>query len=472
MKFFRITDLSETGTAHLVEDADIRQDAATAPAATSRNRSLLFATATSGLAKVVSVIINAITIPIVVRTLGADGYGLWTTITSISSFLVFADFGLSNGLVAVISEANGKRDRNAAIHAVSTTFFVLLALAAALSVLVVAGGPLVPWAGLLKLTHSRLAPDLNAAVVWFVVLQIANVPALVSQKVQMGYQEMHWTNSWQILGSVLSFAGVLLAAWKGLGLVQFIVLFSVGPLLAQMLASYVLFARLRPWLAPGISAFQWHCVRSLSGTGGIFCLLQLLAVLGNSSDQIVLARYLGLAAVAEYSLAQRLFSGASIIQFFLLPLWPAFGEAVASGDHVWARMALRRTLWISMAASATGAALIAVLAPSISKAWVPQIQRASPLLLLGFVAVALIGAYGGTMSVFLNNRKTIRAQLGYYTVGSFAALFAKLWLVKTLGISGVLWGTFLGYGLFYTYPSWRLARRTLDDLRPSELQNV
>jgi O-antigen/teichoic acid export membrane protein len=461
--------MTQSGTANS-EDADIHQDAAGATIATRRNRSLLFATATSGLAKLISVALNAITIPIVVRALGADGFGLWTTITSISSFLVFADFGLSNGLVAVVSEATGKRDRNAAIRAVSTTFFVLLALAAVFSALVAIAIPLVPWAGLLHLTHSRLAPDVNAAVAWFVVLQIANLPALVSQKVQIGYQEMHWTNSWQIVGSALSFVGVLVAAWKGLGLVQFIVLFSLGPLLAQILGSYVLFSRLRPWLAPRVSAFQWDCVRDLGGTGGIFVLLQLFSVLGTSSDQFILARYLGLTAVAEYSITQRLFTGASLVQFFLVPLWPAFGEALASGDHVWARMALRRTLWISLALSTVCAVLIASVAPAISTAWVPQIQKASPLLLCAFVASSLFTAYIGTMSVFLNNRKTIRAQLGFCPVASLAALIAKLVLVQVLGISGVLWGTVLGYGLFYAYPAWRLTRNTLDNLQPRAVE--
>jgi len=310
----------------------------------------------------------------------------------------------------------------------------------------------------------------SAAVIWFVVLQIANVPALVSQKVQMGYQEMHWTNSWQILGSVLSFLGVLVAAWKGLHLVQFIILFSLGPVVAQILGSYILFSRLRPWLAPKMSAFRWGSVKNLGGTGFIFALLQILAMLGTYSDQIVLTRCLGLAAVAEYSLAQRLFSGASMIQFFLIPLWPAFGEAVASGDHVWVRMALRRTLWISMAVSTVSAALIAFLAPAISTAWVPQIRKASPLLLTGFVVMALVAAYGGTMSVFLNNRQTLRTQLGFYAVASFASLISKFWLVKILGISGVLWGTIFGYGVFYMYPAWRLAQKTIDDLQPGSVE--
>jgi O-antigen/teichoic acid export membrane protein len=441
-----------------------------APVATSRNRALLFATATSALAKAFSIVLNMITIPIVARVLGADGYGLWTTITSIASFLVFADFGLSNGLVTVISEANGKGDRNAAIRAVSTAFFMLLAFAAVFSVLVAFAGPLVPWASLLNLSGSRMAPEVGTAIVWFLIMQLANVPALVSQKVQIGYQEMYWTNTWQILGSILSFLGVLIAAWKGLQLTQFIILFSVGPLLAQVLGSYVLFSRLRPWLAPRIKAFHWASVMNLSGTGGIFVLLQLLSVLGTLSDPIVLTRCLGLSAVAEYSLAQRLFSGASIIQFFLVPLWPAFGEALASGDHVWARMALRRTVWTCLAISTATASLIALFAPVISTAWVPQIQKASPFLLFTFVVGAPLSAYGGAMSVFLNNRRTLRAQLGFYAVASFAALFAKICLVKPLGISGVLWGTIFGYGAFYAYPAWRLAQKTIDNLQPNAVE--
>lgn len=445
-----------------IDGPDVQQSAAGAGAAKSRNRSLLFATATSGLARVVSVALNAFTIPIAVHALGADGFGLWTTITSISSFLVFADFGLSNGLVAIIAEAHGKRDKQVAVTAVSTTFFMLLALAGIASAVIAVVSPFVPWSNLLKLTNSRLAPEVTSAVTWFLIIQTANLPVLVSQKVQIGYQEMHWTNSWQILGSVLSFIGVVFAAWKGVGLVLFIILFSLGPVLAQVVGSYILFFKLRPWLVPTLRGFRWKSGITLSHTGGIFVLLQLLGVIGSSSDQIILTRYLGLAAVAEYSLTQRLFSGASMIQFFLTPLWPAFGEALASGDRAWARMALAKTLWISLAASAACALGVAFVAPAISAAWVPQIRKASPLLLAGFGVMALFGAYGGTMSVFLNNRQTLRSQLVFYAAASLTALAGKIWLVQTLGISGVLWGTVLGYGIFYIYPAWRLAHKTLD----------
>ncbi len=85
-------------------------------------------------------------------------------------------------------------------------------------------------------------------------------------------------------------------------------------------------------------------------------------------------------------------------------------------------------------------------------------------MLAAFVVAAPISAYGGAMSVFLNNQRTLKAQFWFYAIASITALLAKFWLVKTVGISGVVWGTILGYGLFFTYPAWRLAQKTIDEL--------
>ena len=162
----------------------------------------------------------------------------------------------------------GVRDQTAAVKAVSTTFFVLLALAVLLLGVIFTAGKVVPWASLLNLTQSPVAGEVGSAVIWFLCLQVLTVPALIAQKVQIGYQEMHWTNSWQILGTVLSFAGVLISAKMHLGLTAFIILFSAGPLVAQLIANGVLFFKLRPWLKPRLSAFDRHGAWHLAGTGG------------------------------------------------------------------------------------------------------------------------------------------------------------------------------------------------------------
>lgn len=433
-----------------------------------RNRSLFKAAASSGLAKAASVALNAITIPIVVRALGVERYGLWTTITAISSLLVFADFGLSNGLVAVISEAHGRNDRPAAIRAVSSAFFSLLILAILLVVATLALAPLIPWASLLHITQTVAAPDVAPSVIVFLVLQFGILPALIAQKVQIGYQEMHLTNVCQIVGSVISALGVVFAARMGLALPWFVLLFSLGPFLTQLANSGIVFFVRRPWLRPKLSAFHGAAAKDLSRTGAMFLALQLAGVLGTSLDSIILTRSLGLASVAQYAIAVRVFAASGLVQFFLVPLWPAFGEALARGDHDWARAALIRCLRFATGISMLTSIVAALAMNPLIRFWVPEIQSVPSSLRWAFVVMAPLGAYGATMSSFLNNRRTLRLQLGFFSLASFAALCAKIVLVNMVGISGIIWGSALGYSIFYVVPAWRLAMRTLSDSRFKE----
>src|SRR6516225_8522455 len=60
----------------------------------------------SGAAKGMAVLTALITVPLTVGYLGMERYGLWMTISSVIAMLAFADLGLGNGLMNVLSEAN------------------------------------------------------------------------------------------------------------------------------------------------------------------------------------------------------------------------------------------------------------------------------------------------------------------------------------------------------------------------------
>jgi O-antigen/teichoic acid export membrane protein len=190
-------------------------------------------------------------------------------------------------------------------------------------------------------------------------------------------------------------------------------------------------------------------------------MLQIVGILGTALDPILLTRALGLESSAQYAIASRLFSAAALVQFFILPMWPAFGEALARGDSAWAKRALHKCLLWSLIISTLTGVLIAFAVPFLTKTWVPQIRAVPVSVLLAFVAAAPLGAYGGTMSAILNNRGTLRSQLFFYGAASVAAFVLKIVLIPVVGASGVVWGTVLGYGIFYVVPAWRLAQRAL-----------
>lgn len=64
-----------------------------------------------------------ISVPLTLRYLGTERYGLWMTISSVIAVLGFSDLGLNNGLLNGISQANGTNDRELARRYVSSAFF-------------------------------------------------------------------------------------------------------------------------------------------------------------------------------------------------------------------------------------------------------------------------------------------------------------------------------------------------------------
>jgi hypothetical protein len=68
------------------------------------------------------------------------------------------------------------------------------------------------------------------------------------------------------------------------------------------------------------------------------------------------------------------------------------------------------------------------------------------------------------MSTFLNSGPLIAKQTFFVGIASISALVLKIILSLKFGISGIIWATVIGYGVFYIIPSYRLAYKYLDRL--------
>ncbi len=122
-----------------------------------RNRRIALTAVSSGFSTVVRVLVSLITIPLMVRYLGTERYGLWVTIASATALLGFADLGLSSGLVNGISEAQGNHDESATRRYVASTFFLLVLIALVLGVGFAAIYGRVPWPRVFNVTSPSTA---------------------------------------------------------------------------------------------------------------------------------------------------------------------------------------------------------------------------------------------------------------------------------------------------------------------------
>lgn len=426
-----------------------------------RYRRMALTSLSSLTARGVSIMTALISVPLTVKYLGPERYGMWMTASSVIALLGFADLGMGNGLVNAISETDGKDDRKTAIKYVSSAFFMLLGIACLILALFALVYIFIPWPRVFNVVSDEAVRESGPTMAVFVVLLAINMPLGVAQRVQTGYQEGFVTHLWGVGGSLIGLGGVLLAIYFKAGLPWLVLAMSGGPCLAMLLNWLELFCRSRKWLFPRWLAFDWSASRKVAVTGVFFLILQVMAIIGNSSDNIIIAQILGASAVAVYAVTQKLFMVTMVAQYFIAPLWPAFGEALARQDHAWAKKTLNRALKLSFVMSAVTAVPLFLFGKRLIFYWVGPEMIPSTFLVAGFATFVFLASYGGVMSTFLNNGDLVRPQVIFYSAASLTALILKIILTSEWGIAGAIWATIFGYGLFYVIPATRLAYRNL-----------
>jgi O-antigen/teichoic acid export membrane protein len=444
-----------------------------------RYRRAALTTLTSVMARCVAVVTGLITVRLTVRYLGTERYGLWMTITSVVSMMAFADLGIGNGLLNSVSEAHGRDDRESVRKYVTSAFFVLLGIATALLASFAIAYPLVPWPRVFNVSSAQAVREAGPAVVVFLVCFALNMPLDVVQRVQTGYQEGFETSLWQVAGAVTGFAFLLLAMHFKAGLPWLILSLSGGPLLGILANWSHEFVWVRPWLLPDWTCWDAAAARKILGTGVMFVVIQACGIFTVSVDNIVITQVLGPAAVTQYAVPMRMFILVrSAAAMFVMPLWPAYGEALSRGDVHWARKTLARSIGFTVLAFGPLALGLALFGKPIVHVWVgPQIQPPN-LLLWGAAVWVIVDLCGNAVGIFLFGANLLKLQAVLYAVTAMVNLPVKVLAAKSFGLSGVIWATALiaplGAGASAVY-AYRFLKKIKNSSRPrmeAEFQTV
>ena len=322
--------------------------------ARERHRLIALSAVTSGVAKVITIATTLISVPLTLHYLGPERYGMWITMSSFLTMLSFADLGIGNGLLNAVAAAYGRDDRQEIRRYVSSAFFVLTIIAAVILVLFAAAYPYISWFKIFNVQSDLARREAGPALAIVVACIALGVPASIVQRVQTGMQLGFMANLWQCFASTLGLIGLIIAIQFEAGLNWLVLAFVGAPLAASFLNSFIFFGRLQPDLAPSLVAVSRDAVTRIVGTGLLFLGLQIAGSIILASDSIFVAQVLGAEAVTQYSVPERMFAFITLISTMtLMPLWPAYGEARARGDHVWVKLTLMRSLFIGVGFAAT-----------------------------------------------------------------------------------------------------------------------
>jgi len=408
---------------------------------------------------------GAMTVPLAIDSLGVQEFGVWLTISSVVTMLGFLDLGLGNGLVTELAVASGQDDFQRVRRAISSAFLGLTVV----GTLVLSVGIILAWQldwQMLGLANSYRS---NSELQWgisFVALGLAiAIPSSVAMRVQQGMQEAYYSALWITFGAAAQLGGVLVCHWLDTSLRWFILAFVGGPTLGALgNVLFYLFLGRRSCLRPARRCIEADAIWRLSRMGLPFFLLGIAGAAAYQSDALVIASRMNTTDVAEYGVAYRLYAVIPVLTgFFLLPLWPAYGEALARRDLDWVRRTIRRSIVVSVSVNVASALLLLVVGRRVIELWVgPSIDP--PLLLL--IALALLGVSSGItgpLAMALNGTNQLWFQVKCASAMLIANLGLSWVLVDRLGTPGPVFGTVVTQALFVLIPGGLFLRRHLWD---------
>jgi O-antigen/teichoic acid export membrane protein len=413
--------------------------------ARERYRRVLLTAVTAGGARFTSLLMMFVSVPLIVHRFGPERYAVWATITSTVTLLVFADLGIGNGLLNFISESDGSGNVEIAIQAISTGFFVLLGIASIGALCFFVAYPFVPWQRIFNVTSNIAKQEAGPATLIFAMCFLLQLPLGVVQRAQLGYQEGYVTQVWNAAGNLVALLGLLFVLHVGAGLPYMVVAVAGAPVLVGILNSINFFVVRRPWLMPRLNLVSRAVAERILTAGFFFLVLQVTYAIGYQTDSLVLAQILGPNSVTVYSVTSKLFTILpSVFGLAMVPLWPAYGEALARGDVRWVRKTLRRSILIGVAILLPLNICLIFFSKLLIRMWVGPEVVPSLLLLVGlaFWAVLATGV-SAPLAMFLNGTGVIRLQALLSVFMAIANLLLSIYLTRRIGISGVIYGSIL-----------------------------
>jgi O-antigen/teichoic acid export membrane protein len=415
--------------------------------------------ATSYVSMVVTSACGFVMIPITLRYLGKEEYGLLVLVGAIAGYVSLSGLGIGAAIMRSVAEARSAASSSNLSSTISTAFFFylftsILGLAATLLLI----HPLPHFFQVpqdkVGLSQALLLISLTGA--W------ATFPLSVYTGVLTGRERFDLTNLLQAGQAIVWLLAGVLVLWSGGRLVAFLVTRTATSLLFALAGAWLAHREL-PSLRLSSKMVRLSELRHLLSFGiFVFC-VHVAVQVTQQADAIVIGVFLPLGTIAVYNIGLRLSEIAREIPAQLGRLLPPVIVGLDRGTQPEElRTAFEEsTKWILAVALAAATPLIAFAEPLI-RAWVGEgFSRAALVVyILCIGGIVSIGQSPASYILMFKGRHKLTA--GLALADCVPNLILSIILIRPLGIVGVALGTTLPIFIMNIFVNVPLACRLID----------
>lgn len=415
----------------------------------SRNKNIFQQIKWSIVFKTLAFIVYYISISYQVKILGSELYGVWATLLSIVTWVVFFDFGLGNGIKNYLTKALSLNNITEAKQIIMTGYTSIAIISIILFILVYIFSSLVNLQSLFNTTILTQDQLKVIVILLFGFVFFHFIISFVKQFI-FAIQKNALNEFEQFLFYVLLCGALLYLYAAGYQSIEMIVIvYGVSLILSKLVLTIIFFLK-NSHLIPSIKNFQKNMMGKLMNVGVSFFALQLVSMFILLSDKIIITQLLGPSEVTSYDVVYRLLSIVLIVHGIVnAPMWSAYTEAYTQKDYPWIVKNLKKmNLFVFILIGLS--LLLFLFSTQLIQVWIGQELEVSKLL-VGMMAVyVIVLAWCNNYAFFLNAINTIKIQFYTLLIGAVLNIPLSIIFVKyfNLGNAGVVLATILSLSIF------------------------
>lgn len=385
------------------------------------------------LIKAISLLVNLALIPLGIRFLNPQTYGVWVVVLSILTWLSFMDMGIGNSIRNKLTLALSKKHKNNFSEIISTSYasisaFSFLALLV-LSIVIYS----VSWQPLLNIyfvTEQELKNALLLAFWMFGLQVILKNVIYIFHALQLSFLN----NLSLLLSSILNYAVLYpyTIQSKQASLEAFIALSIGSQILVYFLMNVWLFGTklrsFRPkWKYMSRSAFD-----GMKHQGYSFFVIQIFTLLLFQGNSILISHFYGSESVTEYNASNKIF-GTVVLGFTIVlnPVWNSYTHALAKSDFGWIK-SIHSKLLKSWVLASAGILVVLALSGWLFQEWLGSLISVSTSLNVANALYSIIYILCSIFTYLVNASGKITLQMVLYVIGGL--LFVPVAIALTHSI--------------------------------------
>ncbi len=384
-----------------------------------------------------SLIIGLFTTPVYIRYFNNNEIlGIWFTLLSVLSWILYCDMGIGNGLRNKLVIVMKNEDSTEAKKYISSCYGFSLFIAFIIVVIALIVSCFINWNMIFNISKDII--DANTLSIALGILLMSIFLQLILRlitSILYALQKAFIPGFLNLSTNVIMLLYALIATKIGMNgnIIHMAIAYFIAVNIPLVIATIFVFFISNRELRPQIKYFEKKYAVSTLKIGGVFLWLQLMAMILNSTNSYFVTIFVSNAAVVDFNIYNKIFSLiGTFVTLISTPIWSATTKAQVEKNYKWLYELFKKFAFLSILAILADFSLVPIL-QIIFNIWLKEntitVNYGIALLFALFGSMLI---WSSTITCFVNGLGELKLQSIFLTLGAIIDIVATYFLSKEL----------------------------------------